>query len=282
VKKPQWITIAAAIFLVLVIYRFGQTTPHKRPAATVDSHAHASTEADLTDTILNMAKGQITPAQVMRITTLENSISRGDVKAQQLKVYHQLGHFWKDSAMIFLPYAWYEAEAARLENSEKTLTFAARLFLDYLQREENAVFRRWEALQAKDLFERSLKINPANDSARIGLGACYLFGNISSAPMEGITMIRGVLDRDSANVYGQMMLVKASMMSGQNDKAISRLHTINRLQPANLEAILILGDLYEKQQENAEAIKWYSKSLPLIVREDMKAEVESRIQQLRK
>ncbi|MEI9910123.1 MAG: hypothetical protein WDO71_10855 [Bacteroidota bacterium] len=142
-----------------------------------------------------MAKSQIKPEQVIRITTLENSISRGDVKDQQLKIYHQLAHFWGDSAGIFLPYAWYEAEAARLENSENSLTFAARLFLDNLQQEQNGKFRTWEALQAKDLFERSLMINPDNDSAKVGLGACYLFGNISDAPMEGIAKIRQVLKK---------------------------------------------------------------------------------------
>jgi hypothetical protein len=44
----------------------------------------------------------------------------------------------------------------------------------------------------------------------------------------------------------------------------------------------MLGDLYEKRSDNAEAIKWYSKSLPLIMRADMKAAVEGRIQDLKK
>lgn len=50
-------------------------------------------------------------------------------------------------------------------------------------------------MQAKDLFERSLTINPANDSAKIGLGACYLFGEISPTPMEGILKIREVAEK---------------------------------------------------------------------------------------
>ena len=93
-----------------------------------------------------MAKKQLSPEQVVRLNTLENSISRGDVKDQQLKVYHQLAHFWGDSARIFEPYAWYEAEAARLENSEKSLTFAAHLFLDNLQNEEDAATKKMESI----------------------------------------------------------------------------------------------------------------------------------------
>ncbi|HRF20230.1 MAG TPA: hypothetical protein PK977_18760, partial [Chitinophagaceae bacterium] len=115
-----------------------------------------------------------------------------------------------------------------------------------LQSDGSEQRRQWKALQAKDLFERSLKINPDNDSSKIGLGACYLFGNISSNPLEGIAKIKEVVDRDSTNVYGQLTLVKGSLLSGQYDKAISRLETVTRLQPTNIEAILLLADTYER------------------------------------
>ena len=282
-KKPQLITIGIAVFLVAVIYYFGRTTPLKtaRAAGNPVQTGVAST-ASITDTILNMAKRQIKPEQVMRLTTLENSISRGAVKAQQLNVYHQLAHFWNDSAGLFLPYAFYEGQAARLENSENSLTFAARLFLDNLQQEQSIDFRRWEALQAKDLFERSLMINKDNDSAKVGLGACYLFGNISDAPMEGIGKIREVLTRDSNNVYAHMMLVKGSLLSGQYDKAITRLDKVIKLEPDNLEAIMIMADVYDRMKDKGNAIKWYQKSLQFIKREDVKAAIVKRIEELRK
>ncbi|MEO7393617.1 MAG: hypothetical protein ABIU11_01665, partial [Chitinophagaceae bacterium] len=193
-KKPQWITIGAAILLTIAIYFAGRTVPIKKNAGTTeniqhnadDGHDHDNLQPISIDSILILAKKQLSTEQVVRLNMLENSITRGDVKEQQLKVYHQLSHFWADSARIFEPYAWYEGEAARLENSEKTLTFAARLFLENLQNDETVRRRTWKALQAKDLFERSLKINPDNDSTKVGLGACYLFGNISATPMEGI------------------------------------------------------------------------------------------------
>jgi len=282
VKKPQWITIGIAVFLVGVIYRFARTTPLRDTITLSTNQVSSSLPVNLTDTILNLAKRQITPEQIVRLNTLENSISRGAVRDQQLKIYHQLAHFWHDSAGFFLPYAWYEAESARLENSEKSLTFAARLFLGNLQSEQNVDFRKWEALQAKDLYERSLMINPDNDSAKVGLGACYLFGNISAAPMEGIAKIREVLDKDSTNVYAQVMLAKGAMMSGQYDKAIERLQLVTRLQPGDLEAILMLADAYERMNDKANAIKWYQRSLQFTPGEDMKAAIEKRIEMLKK
>jgi tetratricopeptide (TPR) repeat protein len=272
VKKPQWITIFVAICLVATIYFFGKTTPAKKSIQSPTAEHSSDPFLFNADSILNLAKKQLTPEQAIRINTLENSISRGDVKEQQLKIYHQLAHFWGDSIGIFEPYAWYLAEAARLENSEKTLTFAARLFLDNLQDDEFKK-RKWKALQAKDLFERSLKINPENDSAKVGLGACYLFGNISPTPMEGIIKIREVVEKDSNNVYAQLMLAKGSLISGQYDKAINRLQIVHRLDPDNGEAVLMLADIYDRTGDKTNAIDWYSKSLRYINRQDVKIEI---------
>jgi len=276
--------------LTAAIYFFGKTVP---PKNTTVNPAVQDKEPGVIrfDSILVLAKKQLNAEQLSRLSNLENSLPAGtggkstdpEINIdQQLKIYHQLAHFWSDTAGIFEPYAWYEAEAARLENSEKSLTFAARLFLDNLQADGDLGRRRWKAVQAKDLFERSLKINPANDSARVGLGATYLFGNISSNPMEGILKIREVVDKDSTNLYAQLTLAKGSVISGQYDKAIARLETVVRIQPRNLEANLLLADVYERMANKSEAIRWYQKSLPLIGQAAIRAEVENRINELRK
>lgn len=234
------------------------------------------------DSFLLHEKEHLTTEQVVRLSTLENAISRGDVKNQQVQIYHQLARFWADSARVFEPYAWYHAEAARLENSEKSLTFAARLFLENLQGDENLDRRKWKALQAKDLFERSLILNPGNDSAKVGIGACYLFGNISSTPMEGILKIREVAEKDSNNMYAQLLLGKASMVSGQYDKAIDRLETVCRHEPDNLDAMLLLAEVYERSGDKSNAIRWYQNCLRLVKQPEAKAAIGQRIATLKK
>jgi predicted Zn-dependent protease len=283
VKKPQWITIGTAVFLVAVIFIYGRRVPNKYNVPAPVATASANTEIS-TDSILQNSRKQLSQEQSTRLAMLENSISRGDVKDQKLEVYHQLAHFWGDSIGSFPPYAWYEAEAARLENSEKSLTFAAHLFLSSLQEDQqtDAQLTKWKALQARDLFERSLKINPNNDSSKVGLGGCYLFGNIASNPMEGIKLIKEVTERDSTNAYAQMMLVQGSLVSGQFDKAITRLQSVNRMHPDNIEAILLLADLYERNNDKATAISWYKKSLPFIKKADLKEVIEKRINDLSK
>src|SRR5258708_38342406 len=135
--------------MIYVVGRIGHVKTRQRVAV-----AEQPGLAFVIDSLLIQAKSKIKPEQASRLNTLENYISRGDVKAQELSIYHQLAHFWGDSIGIFEPFAWYQAEAARLENSEKTLTFAAHLFLENLQNDDDVERKKWKALQAKDLFER--------------------------------------------------------------------------------------------------------------------------------
>jgi tetratricopeptide (TPR) repeat protein len=284
VKKPQWITLAAAIILVATLYVFGRIVPEKKENTTRQSDI--ADNAVSIDSILSDAKKRLDPTQIVRLNALENSVVRGDVNEQRLKIYHQLAHFWADTGQIFEPYAWYEAEAARLENSEKSLTFAAHLFLQNMRGESDQPLRTWKALEAKDLFERSLKINPQNDSSIVGLGACYIFGGISTTPMEGILKVRAVADKDSSNVFAQEVLGHGSMYSGQYDKAIARFETVYRLSNKNedikLEACLMLAEAYEKKADRLSAINWYKRSLTLIKNQEVKEEVNKRIDELSK
>ena len=280
-NKSQWILIGVGVLLVAGLFRFGRQAP--KPSE-IKAPFQYSVQNELTaDSILFHAKEVLKPNQLTWMNDLEQSVIRGDVKTQKLNVYHQLAHFWKDSVGIFEPYIWYEAEASRLENSEKSLTFAAHLLLENLRREENDRLKRWKALQAKDLFERSLKINDKNDSTLVGLGACYIFGNISETPMEGIRKVRQVIEKDSSNVFALTILGYGSILSGQYDKAVERFEKVVALQPDNLEAILQLAEVYERKADNANAIKWYSNALPLVANNpNLKTALEKRIEELRK
>ena len=279
-NKAQWITIAIGVLIVAGLFLFGRTGPYK---SEITKTVQSTTPNELTtDSILFHVKETLSPAQIQWMNDLEQSVIRGDVKKQKLDVFHQLAHFWQDSARIFEPYAWYVAEAARLENSEKSLTFAAHLILENLRNEENDRLKKWKALQAKDLFERSLRINDKNDSTIVGLGACYIFGNIADNPMEGILKVRQVVEKDSTNIYAQMVLGHGSLLSGQYDRAVDRFGKVLTLQPGNLEAILMMAEVYERKADKPNAIKWYSNALSLAPSPNMKSALEKRIEELKK
>jgi tetratricopeptide (TPR) repeat protein len=277
-KKQQFLLIGSGLVLFCLIYFFGRTVP---PKTNTMQTATAGGNIDI-NTILSVSKAQLTNQQQVYLSQLESSVVRGDTKNQQATVYRQLAAFWKDSAHLLLPYAYYTGQAAELENSEKSLTFAAHFFLESLRQQNEPGLKRWMGTEAKRLFEKALLLNPGNDSLKIGLGSCYLFGNISENPMEGIRMIREVVEKDPSNVYGQFTLAMGAMVSGQLDRAIERLTVVVNIQPDNLEAIVMLAEAYEQKGDSTNAIKWYEASKKLIENPDINSEIDKRIKLLKR
>lgn len=280
-KKQQLILVGGGFLLLILLLFFGKTVPSKKPVPQVEKTAE--TGSFTIEMLLTEAKKELTPARQAYVTGLESAVVRGDVKNQQIKVYEQLAAFWRDSVSLPPLYAWYTGKASKLENSEKSLTFAARLFLDNLRGMDDPGVKAWMAGQGRELFERALQLNPANDSSKIGLGSCYIFGSPAGDPqqvMQGIQQILEVARRDSSNMYAQLMLGIGGVVSGQLDKAIIRLQRVVSHEPANLEAILTLAEAYERQGDKSNAVKWYKIAKKLITNPEINGEIDKRIKSL--
>jgi len=286
-KRQQIIVAGTGVLLLLALYFFGQTVPPQKKQETSEGGAQGGSISRpiSTEDILQASQSKLTPTQLEYVTRLQHAVVRGDVKVQQLDASRSLAAFWRDSVQNgFLPFAYYTAEVAKLENSEKSLTFAARIFLESLRGQDNPAIKSWMATNAKELFEKALELNPQNDSTKVGLGASYVFGSTAGSPtevMQGIQRILEVARRDTTNMYAQFMLGWGGIVSGQFDKAIERLTTVVRHQPANIEAILLLAEVHQQQGNKADAIRWYQVARKLVGNPDMIKEIDQSIQSLR-
>ncbi len=282
--KKQFILVIAGIFLVAALFLFGRTTGNKvkSMAANKDS---SNTKAFDVSKFIAAEKSKLTLNQQITLSKLENSITRGDVLAQQIKANEVLAAFWKDTAKVFESYAFYTSERSKLDNSEKNLTFAARIFLDNLKGEKDESKLNWETTEAIDLFERAIKLNPENDELKIGLGSCYIYGKGRSGnpqeTMQGIQQLLSVVRKDSNNMQAQMMLGVGGLVSGQFDKSIERLKKVVTAQPQNPEAVAYLADAYAGKGDKESALKWYNVSKRLINNPHYIEEVDARIKTLK-
>lgn len=234
---------------------------------------------------IEKVRSQLSPARQEYVAGLENSVSRGDVVAQQAKAATLLSKFWKDSVPVLEPYLFYLSRAALLENSEKSLTFAAQFALDATRNEQVDSVRDWKAETAIELFEKAIALNPKNDSSKVGLGSAYIFGKAMSgtngeAAMKGVGVLREVLSHDSTNMQAQMMLGIGGFVSGQYDKAIPRLLKVVAAEPNNAEAVNWLADCYAQAGQNQQAIKWYTEGKRLLKDPGYQQEIDARIKQL--
>jgi tetratricopeptide (TPR) repeat protein len=274
------ILASGGLLLLLALLFFGKTST---PKADFASPIQASPQFNIEEAITNY-KQRLTSPQLIYLSNIENGISRGDVKNQSVKQLTQLANFWKDSTRMFVPYAYYLSEAAKLDNSQKNLTFAARLILENMKREDSIGIKSWEASTAATLFEKALVLDPENDDLKVGLGSCYIYGQgMAGDPqqiMKGIQQLLEVVRKDSNNMKAQLVLGIGAVISNQNDKAIQRLHKVVAFDPQNLEAVSWLADAYAGEGDKANATKWYEYTKHLVNNSEFSKEVDERIKNL--
>ncbi|MFT3910070.1 MAG: tetratricopeptide repeat protein [Ferruginibacter sp.] len=281
--KKQFILAGTGILLVVFLFIFGRTSEPQKPASKMPEKPQISSFN--VEEFINTAKQKLSPSQLVYLSSLENSVKRGDVRSQQITAYNNLASFWKDSAGLFEPYAFYISKASKLDNSEKNLTFAGQLFLQDLRGEHDVAKLNWEKNEAISLFEKAIELNPGNDDLRIRLGSCYVFGAGGNGDpqetMKGIKELLTVVRKDSTNMKAQMVLGVGGYVSGQYDKAIERFQKVIAKQPDNIEAIAFLADTYAAKGDKEDAVKWYTISKRLVNNPDYSKEVDERIKMLK-
>jgi len=279
-KKPQVFVVIIALVLLGLLYF---VTPRSNNELKPASSNSAENQTVTNKSIIDDAKTSLSAEFKISLLSIENQLSRSKNTTDSLMYTRKLARFWADSANRLTPYLYYTYSAALLENSEKSLTFAAQQLIDNLiTPDAPPALLPWMAGNAKVLLEKALEINPNNDSAIINLGACYLFGNISDNPMQGILKVKQVVDKNPQNAYGQFILALGGKKSGQYDKAIERLLIVVSLQPSNLEAMVHLAECYELANQKEDAIQWYTKVKDLVNVPDAKSAITKRIKELKK
>jgi len=279
-KKPPIFVVAFALVLLVVLYFFAPRTASDKK---LPSNNLTENQSVTNQSVVESAKTNLSAGQKITLLSLENQLSRSKNTVDSILYTNKLARFWADSANRLAPYLYYSYSAALLENSEKSLTFAAQQLIDNLiTPDAPPALLPWMAGNAKVLLEKALEMNPNNDTATINLGACYLFGNISDNPMQGILKVKQVVDKNPQNAYGQFILALGGKKSGQYDKAIERFLIVTQVQPNNLEAMVQLAECYELTNKKEEAIQWYTKVRDLVNIPDAKTALTKRIKELKK
>ena len=284
-KKQQIILLAGGLLIFASLLYFGKTVATKEPSSMGEASKPSPAAGFNVDKYIQDAKSKLSVSQLNYINSLENSISRGDVAAQQIKVYNQLASFWADSIHQQEIYIFYTSRSAKLVNSEKNLTFAAQLILADLRNESDPAKRGWKAEQAIELFEQAIQLNPNNANLQVGLGSCYVFGKgmvgNPQETMKGIQQLLQVVRKDSLNMQAQLVLGIGGVISNQFDKAIDRLNNVLKYESGNLEAISWLADAYAGKGDKPNALKWYEISKRMVNNPVYTKEVNERIKMLK-
>ena len=148
--------------------------------------------------------------------------------------------------------AYYFEEKALNDNKEDSYLNAAYRYFDAFKAAGDSSQRSFYVEKAIHTYGRVLELNPGNLNAKTDLGICLTEG--TNQPMQGISLLREVVEEDPDHEYAQMNLGFLSMKSGQFDKAVERFHKVLEINPSRLDMYVYLGESYVQLGQNEDAI----------------------------
>jgi cytochrome c-type biogenesis protein CcmH/NrfG len=194
------------------------------------------------------AKGQLKRQEVDKINELEAALQKDPSSVQ---VADSIGKVWEKLNMPQISSHYFELVAVA-NPAEKSWINTAYRYYDASRMTSDSTLKKHFVEKAISSYQNVLKINPDNLDAKTDLGLCYADG---PAPMQGILLLREVVEKNPQHEMAQYNLGILSVKSGQYDKAVDRFEKVLQINPANVEARFLLGRTYVMMGKKDLALK---------------------------
>jgi len=285
-NRSQWILVGFASMALIGVYLFAKT--HQTPAASkqaeADTHQHDEAENASFDmeNYLKSVKAAIPSKDSVELFTKAEeayaSLSANTQRASKAEAAIKISNLYA-SVGDPLGNAYFYNEAAVLMNKTPNWAGSGDRFYSLISRAPAEDIRTYLQDGALNAYTKALEGDSTNIDYKLKVAACYVEGG--SNPMQGITMLLGIVKEDSSNADAQFMLGKFSMMSGQNEKAINRLEKVLHSQPQNLEAMFLLAQAYKSTGNKEKAVNLFKQCRKLIDNEEIQKEIDRYIEELK-
>ena len=285
-RATHYITIVIAIALIALLYWGGNTVPPaKKPDAAMQPAADGATtqgpntmKAASFDSIISASRTQLPKTVADTVLSIENELTAMHDSSRMAAVFNRLSGVWERGKQ-FQVAAYYSSKAAKLENSEKKLTFAGQIFLQLMENESTPSMQAWDAAQAAGCLEQSLKLNDKNEDTKLALATAYIEG--TGEPMRGVQILLAITRENPDDIPANLLLGRMSIQSGQFDKAVGRFEKILKLDPENTEAMFFLAEAYEGTGNKQKAKELLEKCKSKVDNPDFSREIDEKLNSLK-
>lgn len=275
-SKKHWILQAVLITASLAVFYVVYELPRTEPPTKIREQQVEKAKEDIRQQI-DQVKKELTGTDVARLNGFETmfSVSQGNIKIQYLD---SIIRFW-DKQMRPAIAAIYAEDKAEITQAGSDWMEAGNRYLQmasFLKGDD----RQWAYTRGKAVFETILKTDTENADAKIGLGICLVESGQGS-PMEGIGLLRDVVDKDPANTRAILQLGHFSVFSGQFQKALERYRQALAVDPMLDEAYFFIGDTYAKMGETDSAFLFLNKYKELQQEQIVKDQIDLYMQEIK-
>jgi tetratricopeptide (TPR) repeat protein len=254
--------VIVALFLLpkVVVNNDNQLASTGADSTTQAADPHASAPEGLVKHIAHMRGEYAASSENQKKAIFADSLAT---------LYAKAGRF--DSAGVFAE------EAATFFNTEASWFKAGDSYYQGYTFALNANKQGNLGEKARGQFQKVLEINPKNLEAKTKMGMTYL----SSAPMQGVAMLKEVLETDPKNELALFNMGMLSIQSGQNEKAINWLNQLVAVNPTHTQGTLLLGIAYMNTNQKKKAKEQFEKVKDMDKDPAVQATVDSYLKDLK-
>lgn len=148
--------------------------------------------------------------------------------------------------------AYYLEKSAMVKTDKPAWKKAAMLYYKATRFDE-AYLKQTLFNKAISCYLKAYELDTNDLETATMLGTCFVEG--STNPMNGITMLRKVVSKDSTYIDAQVQLGMFAIQSGQSEKALERFNKILKIKPDYIQAYIYLGQIYADMGKKEQAIE---------------------------
>lgn len=278
-KKQQILVVGGIVILMAVLLSLnikGLVKPTEEQAA-VDNQPVTPAMVFTVEQASESARLDLNANIAQQIKDLEAEF-KSSSEDEKLAVGKKLAQSWDDVNKPAPAAFYYEMIAIKENNFDNWLVTGDR-FTDAYENTQDSLVRPALMQKATHAYQVAVELDKNSLDAQTGLGVAYVNG--SANPMQGITLLLGVVKEDPKNIKANMHLGLFSMKSGQFDKAVDRFKTVVAQKP-DPEAWFYLASSYENQGLIDDAIMAYLKTKELAADPSLSQFVDRKIKELKK
>lgn len=230
----------------------------RQSGAEITNNAIAGNDAgDVSDTDANPHALEMPADLRNKINMLREGFKNSENSEKSINFATELMQAYKD-VEFFDSAAWFADKIATETGNIKDKKNAGELYYEAFSHSLDANRAQFFGDKARSYFEQVLSQQPDDLEVKNKLAMTYVS---TSNPMQGIRMLREVLDEDENNETAIFNLGLLSIQSGQHGKAAERFEKLITISPENLQAHYWLGVSYfelgkkKKAKAQFEAVK---------------------------
>lgn len=214
------------------------------PAGQVDEKGDSVSAPAQADAVMHGAS-PLLPEQAAEIAKLKNGLAAGPDAGVLAAVSDAFFRFQKfDSAAV------YAAKAAELQPTASNYMKAGDRYYEAYTFAVGSEKSAPLGVKTREFYQKALELNPNYTMAKANMAMTYVN---TDNPMQGIMMLREILEEDPTNEIALFNMGVLSMRSNQYGRAVQRFSQIVTNNPGNIKAkfYLALSLLETGKQEDA-------------------------------